>query len=30
MVPPAELLKLFTELQQSEEIEELRSLVRKG
>ena len=29
MAPPAELLKLLAESQQSEEIEELRSLVRK-
>jgi len=30
MAPPAELLKLFVELEKSDEIEELRSLVRKG
>jgi len=30
MVPPMELLNLFVELEQLDEIEELRSLVRKG
>jgi len=30
MVPPMGLLKLFVELEQLDEIEELRSLVRKG